>query len=207
MSAGHRIETVEALRARMGEPSKMVAAKVDDRLDAFARDFIARSPFLVLSTADATGRQDASPKGDAPGFVAVEDERTLVIPDRKGNKLLYGLENILQNPHVGVIFLVPGCEETLRVNGRAEITADPELLSALAARDQDALIAIRVRIDEVFFHCAKAFRRSQLWRPETWQPYKVSFGKIIAARMNRPEDASVVDPIEAALERDYAENL
>lgn len=207
MSSEHRIETLEALRARMGEPSKMVAAKVDDRLDDFARDFVARSPFLVLSTADARGRLDASPKGDAPGFVALEDDRTLVIPDRKGNKLLYGLENILQNPQVGVIFLVPGCEETLRVNGRAEISVDPELLAACAARGQDALLAIRVHVEEVFFHCAKAFRRSQLWRPETWQPYKVSFGKIIAARMDRADDPQIVDPIEASLERDYVENL
>jgi len=156
----HRIETRERLRERMGHPSEFTAGKVDDFVNDFARDFIAASPFLVLSTADAEGRQDASPKGDAPGFVAVEDEKTVVIPDRKGNKLLYGLENILENPHVGLLFLVPGTEETLRINGRAELTEDPALLARLAARGQDALLAVRVTVDECFFHCAKAFRRS-----------------------------------------------
>jgi predicted pyridoxine 5'-phosphate oxidase superfamily flavin-nucleotide-binding protein len=103
--------------------------------------------------------------------------------------------------------MVPGCEETLRVNGRAELSVEPELLASLAARGQDALLAIRVEIDEVFFHCAKAFRRSQLWRPETWKPHTVSFGKIFAARMSRADDPEVVDPIDAAIERDYEENL
>ncbi len=207
MSDPHRIETVEQLRERMGSASPVTPAKVESKLDDFARDFIARSPFLILSTADAEGRQDASPKGDAEGFVSVVDETTLLIPDRKGNKLLMGLENILQNPRVGLIFLVPGCEETLRVNGRAEITADPELLGALAARGQDALVAIRVTTDEVFFHCAKAFRRSALWKPETWTPHKVSFGEIFAKRLAREGDREVVQNIDAAIEQDYRENL
>ena len=207
MSSRHRIETVEQLRERMGEPSAAVAAKVGDGLDAFARDFIAHSPFLVLSTADGAGRQDASPKGDAPGFVRVIDDRTLAIPDRKGNKLLYGLENVLQNPQVGLIFLIPGCEETLRVNGRAEISTDPELLASMAARGQDALLAIVVRTEEVFFHCAKSFRRSALWKPETWQPYQVSFGRIMAAKLERADDRALVEGVDAAIEKDYVENL
>ena len=207
MSDPHRIETLEQLRERMGEFSPATAAKVESKLDDFAREFIARSPFLILSTADARGRQDASPKGDGEGFVAVADEATLLIPDRKGNKLLMGLENILENPHVGLIFLVPSCEETLRVNGRAEITADPEVLSQLAARGQDALLAIRVTVDEVFFHCAKAFRRSALWKPETWKPHKVSFGEMFAAKIARKGDREVIDGVDAAIEQDYRENL
>jgi PPOX class probable FMN-dependent enzyme len=207
MTDVHRIETTEQLRALMGEASPATAAKVSDQLDEFARDFIAKSPFLVLSTASVDGNQDASPKGDAPGFVAVLDDRTVVIPDRKGNKLLYGLENIIANPRVGLLFMVPGCEETLRLNGRAQISTDPALLSSLEARGQDALVAIRVEIDEVFFHCAKAFRRSSLWKPETWKPHTVSFGKIFAAKMSRPDDAEIVGPIDAAIERDYEENL
>jgi len=207
MTDPHRIENVSQLRERMGQASPATAAKVDDRLDAFGRDFIARAPFLVLSTADAHGRQDASPKGDAPGFVEVVDDRTLLIPDRKGNRLLYGLENILANPAVGLLFMVPGCEETLRINGRAEITADPELLQRLAARGQDALVAIRIEVQESFFHCAKAFRRSALWKPETWQPHRVSFGEIFAAKAQKPGDPAIVENIDAAIEQDYQENL
>lgn len=207
MSDMHRIETLEQLRERMGAPSPVTAAKVEAKLDELARDFVSRSPFLILATADAGGRQDASPKGDHAGFVAVADDATLLIPDRKGNKLLMGLENILQNPKVGLIFLVPGCEETLRVNGRAEITADPELLAALAARGQDALVAIRVTVEEVFFHCAKAFRRSALWKPETWKPHKVSFGEVIAKRLAREGDRELIENVDAAIEQDYRDNL
>ncbi len=207
MSDPHRIETVAQLRERMGSATAATAAKIQDHLDEFSRDFIARSPFVVLSSADAEGRQDVSPKGDAEGFVAVADDRTLLIPDRKGNKLLMGLENILKNPQVGLIFLIPGCEETLRVNGRAEITADPEVLSSLAARGQDALVAIRVTSEEVFFHCAKAFRRSSLWKPETWTPHRVSFGEIFASRIARAGDREVIDGVDAAIEQDYRENL
>ena len=106
MSDPHRIETVEQLRERMGDASPTTAAKVESKLDDIARDFIARSPFLILGTADADGRQDASPKGDHEGFVSVADDTTLLIPDRKGNKLLMGLENILENPKIGLIFMV-----------------------------------------------------------------------------------------------------
>ena len=207
MADPHRIENLAQLRERMGEPSPATAAKVEGKLDDFARDFIARSPFLVLSTADVEGRMDASPKGDAEGFVAVADDHTLLIPDRKGNKLLMGLENILANPQVGLIFLIPSCEETLRVNGRAEITTDPEVLSLLAARGQDALVAIRVTVDEAFFHCAKAFRRSALWKPETWKPHKVSFGEIFARKIDRASDKEIIDNVDAAIEQDYTENL
>jgi len=207
MGDAHGIETLEQLRVRMGEPSEFVAGKVNDFVDDFGREFIARAPFLVLSTADAEGRQDVSPKGDAPGFVTVADERTLLIPDRKGNKLLYGLANILSNPRVGLLFLIPGTEETLRVNGRAELTEDPEILKALAARGQDALLAIRVHVDECFFHCAKAFRRSALWKPETWQPHKVSFGAQFAKRIDRAGDAELIENIDKAVETDYREEL
>jgi len=203
----HRIETRERLRERMGHPSEFVAGKVDDFVNDFAREFIAASPFLVLSTASADGRQDASPKGDAPGFVAVEDEKTLIIPDRKGNKLLYGLENILENPHVGVLFLVPGTEETLRVNGCAELTEDPEVLARLAARGQDALLAIRVGVDECFFHCAKAFRRSSLWKPASWSPIRVSFGAQFASKIGRGADAELIDKVDAGIEQNYRDEL
>src|SRR5882672_4570162 len=164
----HRIESIEQLRSLMGEPHPLVPKKVFRALDQFAIAFINRSPFIVLSTADAQGNQDASPKGDGPGFVLVEDKNTLLIPERKGNKLVFGLGNILQNPQVGIIFMVPGTNETFRVNGTAELTKDPALLERMTARGTPALLATRVTVNECFFHCAKAFLRSQLWNPQTW---------------------------------------
>lgn len=205
MSDAYRIQSEAQLRERLGNPSDVVAAKVVDHIDDFAREYIQASPFLVLSTANAEGEQDASPKGDAPGFVWIESERTIVIPDRKGNKLLYGLVNILENPQVGVLFMVPGTEETLRINGRAELTEDPTVLSRLAARGQDALLGIRIHVDECFGHCAKAFRRSELWQPETWKPIEVSFGRQFAKRVGRGDDAEVIRSIDDALERSNQE--
>lgn len=206
MSTNHRIETEEELVALLGEPNAVVAAKIDDALDDFGRAFIARCPFLVLSTSDDQGALDASPKGDAPGFVVIEDERTIVIPDRPGNKLALGHRNILRNPQVGVIFMIPGTPETLRVNGRAELTRDPELLERLAARGRPAVLAIRVRTDQVFFHCAKAFIRSNLWKPEKWgEPHHVSFGEIFAARTGAGADAAKA--YDEAVETSYREQL
>lgn len=206
MSDRHRIATVEELRAVIGEPNPAVSLKLETALNGHARAFIARSPFLVLSTSDGAGAQDVSPKGDAPGFVAVEDEHTLLIPDRKGNKLVFGLQNILVNPHVGVLFLVPGTNETLRVNGRAELTADPAVLERLAARGQAALLAIRVRVDECFFHCGKAFLRAQLWKPAAWQSAeRVSFGRMFAEKTGG--DDELARSIDAMIDQDYETGL
>ena len=183
-----------------------LAEKNQPRLNQFAIDFIAKSPFLVLSTADGDGRIDASPKGDGPGFVLVEDERHLVIPDRPGNRLAYGHHNILANPRVGVLFMLPGTPETLRVNGKASLTADPGLLERLAARGKPAVLAIRVEVEEVFFHCAKAFLRGRVWKPESWgEKHEVSFGKMFAAQRNAP--AETADAIDAMVEADYRDNL
>jgi hypothetical protein len=202
----HRIGTVEALRAVVGANIPGLELKVQDHLDEFARDFIARAPFLVLSTADAEGRQDASPKGDGPGFVLLEDERTLVIPDRPGNKLVFGLQNILANPHVGLLFLIPGTNETLRVAGRAELTRDPALLERLSARGKPAVLAIRVHVEECFFHCAKAFIRSELWKPERWpERLRISFGRMMVRKLGG--DEKTADAVDAAVEQDYRTNL
>lgn len=200
------IATEADLRAVIGPEPPGLAEKNQPCLDAFAIEFIGKSPFLVLSTADREGRIDASPKGDAPGFVAVEDERCIVIPDRTGNRLAYGHRNVLENPRVGVLFMIPGTPETLRVSGRAELTAEPALLARLAARGKPAVLAIRVRIEEVFFHCAKAFLRAQLWQPGTWQErHEVSFGKMYAAR--KQAAASTAKAIDAAIAADYRDNL
>ena len=200
------IATEADLRAVIGPEPPGLAEKNQPCLDAFAIEFIGKSPFLVLSTADREGRIDASPKGDAPGFVVVEDERCIVIPDRTGNRLAYGHRNVLENPRVGVLFMIPGTPETLRVGGRAELTAEPALLARLAARGKPAVLAIRVQIEEVFFHCAKAFLRAQLWQPETWQErHEVSFGKMYAAR--KKAAASTAKAIDAAIAADYRDNL
>ena len=200
------IATEADLRAVIGPEPPGLAEKNQPALDDFAVEFIAKSPFLVLSTADAEGRIDASPKGDAPGFVLVENERAIVIPDRLGNRLAYGHRNILTNPRVGVLFMIPGTPETLRVNGRATLSAEPELLERLAARGRSAVLAIHVQIEEVFFHCAKAFLRAQLWKPETWQErHEVSFGKMYAAK--KKAAASTATAIDAAIAADYRDNL
>jgi len=196
---------VDELRAVIGEEIPGLAEKNIDYLDSFAKEYIAKCPFLVLSTSDAEGRVDESPKGDTPGFVDVVDERTLLIPDRPGNKLAYGHQNILGSPQVGILMMIPGTSETLRINGRAFLTADPVVLSRLAARGKDAILAIQVDVEECFFHCGKAFIRSKLWDSETWAGHKVSFGEIYAARTNLPKDVSKT--VDASIESDYQNNL
>jgi hypothetical protein len=202
----HRITSVEQLRDLVGETSPLVQHKLWNTLEPPTLDFIHRSPFLLLATSDAQGNLDVSPKGDGPGFVVVEDERTLLIPDRQGNKLIFGLQNILLNPHVGMVFLIPGTGETLRVNGRAELTTDPAILERLSARGKPALVAIRVTVEQCFFHCAKAFLRAQLWNPESWSArHPISFGKILAEKMGG--DDNVARQIDQFVEQDYKTNL
>jgi PPOX class probable FMN-dependent enzyme len=210
VTTDHRIDTVEQLREVIGQPIEGLALKVGDVIDDHARTFLARAPFLVLSTSDPEGNVDASPKGDEPGFVVVEDEHTLLIPDRPGNKLAMGLQNILANPHVGVLFMIPGTNETLRINGRAELRRDPELLEQLAARGKPAVLAIRVHVDECFFHCAKAFIRSKLWKPDSWpEKQRISFGKMFAEKIGGDADtmASLEATVDALVEEDYCNNL
>jgi PPOX class probable FMN-dependent enzyme len=206
MSDPHGIASGEALRAIIGEMNPAVQMKVSAALDEYARAYIARSPFVVLSTSDRAGRQDVSPKGDGPGFVAVESDTSVLIPDRKGNRLVYSLQNILENPHVGVLFLVPGTNETLRINGTAALTADPAVCERLAARGQPAQLAIRVTVEECFFHCAKAFLRAQLWQPTTWpENLRISFGKMLAPKFGG--DAQLEKSIDQMIDEDYRNNL
>lgn len=156
------------LRALLGSPSEVALRKQIARLDEHCRAFIAHAPFMLMATSDAEGRCDVSPKGDPAGFVRVLDDTHLVIPDRPGNRRLDGMRNILSNPHVGLLFLVPARGETLRVNGRACITRDAELLATLAVDGKVPRLAIGVEVEEVFLHCAKAFKRSRLWEPARW---------------------------------------
>jgi len=196
----HRLGTVDAIRTIVGEPHPALALKVLDSLDEMSIAYIQSSPFLVLATADKDGFPDVSPKGDEPGFVAVENPGTLLIPDRKGNRLVYSLQNILANPRIAVIFMVPGTEETLRIQGQAVLTCDPDVLQRLSARGQPALLAIRLTVEKCFFHCARAFRRANLWRPESWPPRRrISFGKQIAPRLGGGDElVKQIDEFAAA---------
>jgi PPOX class probable FMN-dependent enzyme len=195
------------LRSLVGEPHALALAKELRALDVHCRDFIARAPFLLLATAGADGRCDVSPKGDGPGFVLVLDERHLLIPDRPGNKRLDGMRNLLTNPHVGLIFLIPGVEETLRVNGRGWIVRDEDLLARCEARGKVPTLGIGVEVEEAFIHCAKAFKRSGLWEPGRWPDLT---GLASTATMlhdqTRPPGASVAD-VERALQESYTQRL
>jgi PPOX class probable FMN-dependent enzyme len=155
------------------------APKVLHELDEQMSGFIRASPFFMLATADQTGLPFCSPKGDHPGFVEIVDSKTLLIPDRPGNRLIIGLQNILENPKVGLCFEIPGTCSTLRVGGTAKISKDPELCSRLRTRGRDAALVIIVHLKYCFFHCGKAYLRSNKWRPEHWAkiPYKVGFGQ------------------------------
>ncbi|MDG2284228.1 MAG: pyridoxamine 5'-phosphate oxidase family protein [Alphaproteobacteria bacterium] len=166
MDATQEITSPEDLRERYGEPSELAVLKQLDHIDKHCRAFIAISPFLVIGTMGADGLGDVSPKGDAPGFVLVSDEKTLVIPDRPGNNRTDTLLNLLDNPGVGLIFLVPGMNETLRVNGTARIVTDSAVLEAMLVNDRPPRSAIVVDVKEAYLHCAKALIRSKLWSDE-----------------------------------------
>lgn len=202
----HRVTTLAALREAIPDPSPVIEQKLFDHVDEFASAFLARAPLVLVATSDASGRIDVSPKGDAPGFVALADERTLLIPDRPGNKLAYGFRNLLENPQIGLIFLVPGVTETLRVNGRAEITRDPTLCERLAARGKPALLVTRVAVEECFFHCGKAFLRSELWKPASWPAgVRADLGRQMAKKLRGGDD--LAQAIDEGLERSYREGL
>lgn len=160
------IRNEQALRDLLGEPSELVRAKVSNRLNDLTRQFVDRSPFLLLATAAADGSCDVSPRGDPAGFVRVLDERRLLIPERPGNRLADSLRNILESPQVGLLFLVPGVGDTLRVNGRATLVTERELLEPAAVEGKVPKLGILVEVDQVFTHCSKAFIRSRLWEPE-----------------------------------------
>ena len=159
------------LRALLGAPvAPAVVDKTLSSLDRHCLTFIERSPFVLIASSNAEGRMDISPKGDAPGFVKVLDEHTLAIPDRPGNQRFDTFCNLFQSPRVGLIFLVPGKRETLRIGGKAEVVRDRELLATLAVNGKIPALAIAVHVDEAFFHCSKCIIRSHLWQPEQWPP-------------------------------------
>lgn len=164
----HVVQSEQELRALYELPGERAILKERRALDPHCRVFIAHSPFLLLATANAAGQCDVSPKGDAPGFVRVLDDTHLLIPDRPGNNRLDGFRNILENPHVGLIFIVPGREHTLRVNGRAWIVRDPALLGAFVVNGKQPRTAVGVEVEECYLHCPKAFKRAALWDSARW---------------------------------------
>ena len=195
----------DELRAHMGSISVLAANKMLVRLDTHCRRFIELSPFLVLATSDADGRLDASPRGDPPGFVRVLDDATLLLPDRRGNNLVDSFRNLLTNPGVGMIFFVPGVEETLRVNGRAEITTDAALLAPSEMQGKAPTTGTLIHIQEAYFHCAKALKRARLWDPATRIERSAfpSLGRILADQQSRPDG----EKLEADVETAYRERM
>jgi hypothetical protein len=165
----YAITTLEQLRAIHREPTERSLLKELDRLDEHCHDFVARSPFVLVASANARGECDVSPKGGPPGFVRSLGDDRLVIPDATGNRRLDSMENILENPRVGLLFLLPGLGETLRVNGRVELTCDPELLAGLVTGGRGAQLALVVTVEQAYLHCAKCILRAHLWDTGTWQ--------------------------------------
>lgn len=169
----HEVSTVDELRAIVGHPNQYVANKVNSRLSAIHQDWIAHSPLCFVATTDSAGRVDVSPKGDPAGFVHIIDDTTIAVPERPGNKRVDGYLNVLQRPHVGTLFVIPGRGDTLRVNGSARILSDADYFDGMAVKGKRPILALEIDVEEVFFHCAKAFLRSDAWKPESWNPTAV----------------------------------
>ena len=182
------IADVAELEALVGTPSGGAVAKQRAALHDLDREWLAASPFCLVATADADGRCDVSPKGDPPGeLVHVLDDRTLALAERPGNRRVDGFRNVLSNPHVGMIFFLPGRGDTLRVNGRARLVSDAPFFDELVVKGHRPVLALVVEVGEVFHHCSKAFLRSRLWDPATWQPEAVAARPVIARTLERPE--------------------
>ena len=191
------IASHEELRTvyRMPEPNAGSIRKELKGLDGHCRSFIEKSPFVLIGSSDGNGNADVTPKGDKPGFAAILDDNTIAIPDRPGNNRLDTLENIIRNPAVGLLFLIPGMNETLRVNGEAKITVDPALREHLAVDGRSPLSVVVVTVKAAYMHCAKAFMRSQLWRPESWPDRKSipTLGEILRDQLALDETAEQTD--------------
>jgi uncharacterized protein len=202
------ITTMDELRAVIGKPSQGVIDKVQPGIDEDSAAWIEASPFVLIGTADAEGNMDVSPKGDPAGFVRVHNSTTLLIPDRPGNRRVDTLGNILQNPKIGLIFLVPGKEETLRVNGRAQIVRDAALRETFAVKGKAPSLLIAVHIDEVFFHCAKCMIRSKLWESMDVPANEElpTLGEIMF-HQGRTDRGTTPEQIDEDLRKAYAETL
>lgn len=186
------ITTVDDLVDLLGEPGQRARDKGRTALAAVDRDWLAATPFCVLATSSADGRCDASPKGDPAGqLVHVIDDTTIALAERPGNKRADGYKNVLQNPYVGLNFFIPGRGDTLRVNGRARLVSDAPFFDEMVVKGHRPILALVVEVEEVFFHCAKAFLRSGLWKPETWDPDGVVPRRAVIAKTYEPNDMTL----------------
>lgn len=200
-----RIETQEQLTALLGEPLPRVRDKVRPALHELDREWLAASPFCLVATSAADGSCDVSPKGDPAGFLRVLDDTTVALPERLGNKRADGYRNVLSNPHVGLISIVPGRGDTLRINGRAHLVSDAPWFDDMVVKGHRPVLALVVEVEEVFHHCAKAFMRSRLWHPETWDPMAVGSRPQIAKALERPEDS--IEELERYYGEQYSTGL
>ncbi|WP_422774884.1 pyridoxamine 5'-phosphate oxidase family protein [Plantactinospora sp. WMMC1484] len=193
------------LRELLGEPIPRAVTKERVRLHEIDREWLAASPFCLVATADAAGNCDVSPKGDPPGFTLVLDDTTIALPERPGNRRADGFRNILANPHVGLIYLIPGRGETLRINGRARLVREAPFFDQMVVKGHRPALALVVEIEQIFFHCAKAFMRSSLWRPETWDPEVLPPQPQIVKRVQQTEET--LEELERYYGADYARRL
>ncbi|MBP2242426.1 PPOX class probable FMN-dependent enzyme [Cytobacillus eiseniae] len=201
------VTSEDELRTLLGTPSKTVENKTIDHLDVHCKEFISKTPIVFISTSDISGNCDTSPRGDESGFIHIIDEHHFVIPERPGNKRMDSLRNILANPHIGLLFVIPGLEETLRINGTAKIIRDASILEEMTSHGKTPLLGIAVQVEECYIHCAKAFKRSKLWQPDSW-PQKSALPyppKILADHVNLPNVDS--ESIRASLEESYSKRL
>lgn len=201
-----RLTSAADLRRIIAEPRSTTRSKILDALDEQSIDFLKRCPFALVGTTAEDGTIEVSPKGDEPGFIRVEDPKTLLIPERVGNNLAFGLSNIIGNGKIGLIALVPATGETLRISGTAEVFDDAELVQSLSSLGKPALLATRVHIKHCYFHCARSIVRANLWKPEAWPaPGRISFGKIIAPRIGA--DEALAQRIDDSVASSYKDRL
>ena len=189
----------------LGEPMPRVRDKARTSLGEIDRQWLAASPFCLVATSAADGTCDVSPKGDPAGIATVLDDTTIAIPERPGNRRAVGFRNVLSNPHVGLLFVVPGRPDTLRVNGRATLVREAPFLDEMTVKGHRPVLAMVVQVKQVFYHCAKAFLRSSLWRPETWTPEAVPSRARIAQALERPQES--LEDLERYYGPSYAEGL
>lgn len=202
-----KLDSVEALRAIYGDAIEVAMKKQLSVLDPHCRHFISLAPFAVISSADGQGNADVSPRGDGPGFIKVLDGKTLLMPDRPGNRRIDTLTNIVANPKIGMLFFVPGMNETLRINGEAEIHDDPELLAHFSDTPKQPITVVKITVTEAFLHCAKALMRSKLWDPAA-QIDRKSFptlGKIIKDQIGFGDGSGTQEETDAHFAHSIAE--
>lgn len=206
MTLHDTVESVESLRDVLGDPHPLVAKKIIDHLDDVGRRYIAAAPFAAISTIDAEGFPDVSPRGDASGeFVHIVDDSTLLMPERPGNKLAFTLQNIIDNGKIAMIFMIPGVIETYRVHGTARLVKNSDVLAQLEARGKPALMAVEVKIRRCFLHCGKAMMRSALWKTDSQAgKHAFKFGATIARETG---DDALEDAVNALVAEDYRDNL